>query len=373
MTTPVFNMTDTWNNFATSFTAIKMSVTNAGSAADSKLLDLLLGGASRFNVSLTGTFARDNLSVGSLVGNIVQLTGSPAGSQGAFLTVDPLSVDTDVNITLTPKGAGGILLYGNNGLQAVAAGPTGTARYIILSGSVSGNPVVAAGGGGVVEIPNGFMSGAPTATTPLDTDNSNRIATTDFVKRQQYVQASPPTTANQLVGFSNPPSGTLIQGVDMPVAGLQKIGSALALADDLLALENLTGTHTIYYRSGLNAWNPVVIGGSLSFAGDTLDLAAGAGGVTDAEYIVSVSHTGLSNERVLTDTASITWDFSTPGQAKATSAAGGGNVSTSGTPTVGQYGKWVTATTIQGVAPATVLTDIGAQAARSTVELHLQR
>lgn len=38
-----------------------------------------------------------------------------------------------------------------------------------------------------------------------------------------------------------------------------------------------------------------------------------------------------------------------------------GNVSNSGTPTSGQYAKWVTATTIQGVAPATVLSDIGAQ------------
>lgn len=40
--------------------------------------------------------------------------------------------------------------------------------------------------------------------------------------------------------------------------------------------------------------------------------------------------------------------------------AGGGNVSNSGTPTVGQYAKWVDATHIQGVAPATVLGDIGA-------------
>lgn len=37
-----------------------------------------------------------------------------------------------------------------------------------------------------------------------------------------------------------------------------------------------------------------------------------------------------------------------------------GNVSNSGTPASGQYAKWVTATTIQGVAPATVLTDIAA-------------
>src|SRR5213078_952723 len=88
--------------------------------------------------------------------------------------------------------------------------------------------------------------------------------------------------------------------------------------------------------------------------------SAAAGAPVGAEYITSTADATLTSERVLTDTASITWDRTTPGQIKASTAAGGGNVSNSGTPTAGQYGKWVTATTIQGVAPATVLSDIGA-------------
>jgi hypothetical protein len=55
-----------------------------------------------------------------------------------------------------------------------------------------------------------------------------------------------------------------------------------------------------------------------------------------------------------------------------TGGGGGGNVSNSGTPTVGQYAKWVTATTIQGVAPATVLSDIGAQPAGNYQPLDTQ-
>lgn len=85
-----------------------------------------------------------------------------------------------------------------------------------------------------------------------------------------------------------------------------------------------------------------------------------AGAPTSAQYITAAADPTLTAERVLTNTATITWDFSTAGQAKASTTGGGGNVSNSGTPTVGQYGKWVTATTIQGVAPATVLSDIGA-------------
>jgi hypothetical protein len=91
--------------------------------------------------------------------------------------------------------------------------------------------------------------------------------------------------------------------------------------------------------------------------------AASGGGTAapvGAEYITSTANATLTSERVLTDTATITWDRTTAGQIKANAAGGGGNVSNSGTPTSGQYAKWVTATTIQGVAAATVLSDIGA-------------
>ena len=75
----------------------------------------------------------------------------------------------------------------------------------------------------------------------------------------------------------------------------------------------------------------------------------GSGGApTDAQYIVAADDPTLTNDRVLTNTATVTWDFTTPGQAKANTAAGGGNVSNSGTPLNGQLARWVTATTIEG-------------------------
>jgi hypothetical protein len=97
-------------------------------------------------------------------------------------------------------------------------------------------------------------------------------------------------------------------------------------------------------------------------------VAAVAGGApADAPYITFGTNPVLTGERVLTDSATIGWDFTVPGQAKANSTAGGGNVSTSGTITIGQYAKWATATTIQSVPSATVLTDIGAQPADPTL------
>ena len=53
-TANIFDLADTWNDAAVTFTAIKMDVTNTASGAASNLLDLLVGGVSRFSVSKDG-------------------------------------------------------------------------------------------------------------------------------------------------------------------------------------------------------------------------------------------------------------------------------------------------------------------------------
>jgi hypothetical protein len=63
----------------------------------------------------------------------------------------------------------------------------------------------------------------------------------------------------------------------------------LALADDLSALEALSGTDTIYYRSGTSAWTAVTIGTNLTFSGGTL--AASGGGTTVAVQTFTASGT----------------------------------------------------------------------------------
>jgi hypothetical protein len=56
--------------------------------------------------------------------------------------------------------------------------------------------------------------------------------------------------------------------------------------------------------------------GEVSFPFTSLGEGA-SGAPTDAEYIVKATSAGLSAERVLTDTATVTWDYATGGQAKA--------------------------------------------------------
>ena len=54
------NITDTWNSSGTTFTGIKFNVTDTASAAGSLLMDLQVGGASKFKVDKSGTVTSQN-------------------------------------------------------------------------------------------------------------------------------------------------------------------------------------------------------------------------------------------------------------------------------------------------------------------------
>lgn len=71
-----------------------------------------------------------------------------------------------------------------------------------------------------------------------------------------------------------------VRTLSAPGAGLNITNPAgtagnptFAVADDLAALEALSGTNTIYYRSGTSAWSAVTVGSNLTFSGGTLNLA----------------------------------------------------------------------------------------------------
>ena len=85
----IYDLSDAWSAAGTTFTAIKMSVTDTASAAGSLLMDLQVGGVSQFNVSKAGT---------AVVGNAGGSGGLRITTSGGF---QPL---------LTRNGDGGLLL-----------------------------------------------------------------------------------------------------------------------------------------------------------------------------------------------------------------------------------------------------------------------
>jgi hypothetical protein len=80
------------------------------------------------------------------------------------------------------------------------------------------------------------------------------------------------------VGFADAPSDGSIYGrLNTTWAKAQPLDG------DLTVLAALTGTNTIYYRSGTDAWTAVTIGGNMTFTGGVLNsTAGGGGGITDA-------------------------------------------------------------------------------------------
>lgn len=106
----------------------------------------------------------------------------------------------------------------------------------------------------------------------------------------------------------------------------------LALANDLAALEALSGTSTIYYRSAADTWTAVTIGGNLGFSAGTLGSSLGT---------AAVKNTGTSGDAVpVLNGAATTWanapTFSagdltvSAGKALITGSSGDGTLTVSG-------------------------------------------
>jgi hypothetical protein len=70
-------------------------------------------------------------------------------------------------------------------------------------------------------------------------------------------------TTSTLAGYADT-TGDVIRAITMPAEGIGISGTALQLKDDLAALEAVTGTNSIYRRSGTNTWSAITYGTGIS-------------------------------------------------------------------------------------------------------------
>lgn len=135
----IYDLSDTWNDGATTFTSIKINVTDTASAAASLLMDLQVGGTSQFKVSKAGAV--------TALGNVTASTFSVGGS---FLNASTLRIgNSNGELTLTAT-----IISAQNGFRA------SNGAAIAAGGTVDqGLFVSATPGFGIY-----FGSGAPTIT-----------------------------------------------------------------------------------------------------------------------------------------------------------------------------------------------------------------
>lgn len=111
----IYDLTDTWSDGATTYTSIKMNVTDTASAAASKLIDLQIGGSSFFSVDKAGKIA----DATELQVDNVKLDGNTVSSTTGNLVIDPYAgakisldgllwpnADGSANQVLSTNGAG---------------------------------------------------------------------------------------------------------------------------------------------------------------------------------------------------------------------------------------------------------------------------
>jgi len=89
----IYDMVDVWNASGTTFTAIKMNVTDTASAAGSLLMDLQVGGVSQFSVNKLGTVVAAQGRIRASLGNSANYALS-IGSAGFIGFTDTSGGDT---------------------------------------------------------------------------------------------------------------------------------------------------------------------------------------------------------------------------------------------------------------------------------------
>lgn len=130
------------------------------------------------------------------------------------------------------------------------------------------------------------------------------------------------------------PDAWALRSLVAPAAGFSITNAAgvagnptFALADDLGALEALSGTNTIYYRSGASVWSPVVIGSGVTFSGGTLSATGSGGTVTTISVVTANGVSGSVANPTTTPAITFTLGAITPSSVAAAGTVTGSNLS----------------------------------------------
>ncbi len=296
----------------------------AADAAKSMVLDVtgtLVSNATIVVPQRNKIYAVRNGTSGAFTLTIQTATGTGVDipqSASAFVVVD--SADNDVDFLTPPTvGTSGVTPISQGGTGATTASAARTNLGVAIGSDVQAfdsdlaalaalastgiavrtasntwaQRTLASASAGLTWTNGDGVSGNPTPVFANDLGALEALSSTGFAAR-----TTTDTWAQR--SLSAPAAGLTITNP----AGI--VGDpTFALANDLAALEALSGTNTIYYRSATDTWTAVTIGGLLSFSGGTLnvgdaELAALAGLTSAADALPYFTGAGTAATTTLT-------------------------------------------------------------------------
>jgi hypothetical protein len=205
----IYDLTDLWNAGATTFTAIKMNVTDSASNAGSLLIDLQVGGASQFSVTKAGVITTGTLALSKVTGlgtGVAAALLTNTGSAGAFL-INGGALGTPSSATLT-SATGLPISTGVSGLG------TGIATALAINTGSAGAPVLL----------NGALGTPSSATLTSATGLPITTGVSGLGANVATALAVAVGSAGAFVVFDGalgtPSSGTLTNATGLPLSGL---------------------------------------------------------------------------------------------------------------------------------------------------------
>jgi len=325
----IYNLSDTWNDAATTWNGIKLAVTNSGSSASSNLLNLTVTGATTAsfvvdksgNLALNGTVNKVTITAPATAATLTLADNSTFITSGAYSSTFTFSGTT----TLTFPTSGTVTALGNtttgSGAIVLATGPTlsapslGTPTDITLTNGTglpistgligTGSGVLTAlavnvGSAGAFVTFNGALgtpsSGNLTNCTGISPSNISGLgagvatwlatpssanlaaAVTDETGSGSLVFATSPTLVTPALG--TPSSATLTNATGLPIStGVSGLGTGVATflatpssANLASAVTDETGSGPLVFATSPTFTSQVTFGTASSTRG-TLVLA----------------------------------------------------------------------------------------------------
>ena len=178
----IYDLADTWAASGTTFTGIKLNVTDAGSTAGSLLMDMQVGGVSKFRVAKTG-----DIYFSSASGSDTRISGSASNYSGFALF----------------EGGTQIGLFGRSGLGVQSTGSIGIGP---VSGASNGDTLLYRDAAGTFAQRNGTTAQAFNLyNTFTDANNFERLAI-KWASNVLLIDAEKGTTGTQRhirIGLAN--------------------------------------------------------------------------------------------------------------------------------------------------------------------------